>query len=189
MSFFKAEGIFLRHQYLIQILFSLAIILLLTSCTDRTPVQDVPEQWGQQFSSEEINFSFSYPDNWLLVTDSYQNDTLTVQLKANSDDINLVVTALPVFMGKAEIITEVQELLRKSLYNLQSVYEFSEREISGREIVIIDAAAGDRESVLTRTAAFSEVDRTYVFTVFCKEESHINGMADLELILASVTLE
>jgi len=145
VSFFKAEGIFLRHQYLIQILFSLAIILLLTSCTDRTPVQDVPEQWGQQFSSEEINFSFSYPDNWLLVTDSYQNDTLTVQLKANSDDINLVVTALPVFMGKAEIITEVQELLRKSLYNLQSVYEFSEREISGREIVIIDAAAGDRE--------------------------------------------
>ncbi len=188
MSFIKAIGIYLRHQYLIQILFGFAIILLLTSCTGRNPVQDVPEQWGQQFLSEEINLSFSYPDNWSLVSDGYRNNTLTIQLKANSDDINLVVTALPVAMGKTEIITEMQELLSKSLYNLQSVYDYSEREISGREIVIIDAAAGKREQVLTRTAAFSDDGRTYVFTVFCNEESHINGMADLELILASVTL-
>ncbi|MEW5785887.1 MAG: hypothetical protein AB1767_12585 [Bacillota bacterium] len=139
-------------------------------------------------ASGEDGLSFTYPDDWVVVKETSRNGIATLQLDKQSEQaaVKLIVTILPVALNRDELVKKAAELLESSLYSVQPVQQEEEKEISGRRITFLDAVAGDKEKVLTRTAVFADEGRSYLLTMMAREDTFFTAIAELEQILNSL---
>jgi hypothetical protein len=125
-----------------------------------------------------------------MAKETDREGTLTLRLEKQGDEaVNLVVTVLPVALNRDELLLEAQKMLEASLYRIQILHEAKEQEISGRRMILIDAVAGEKEKVLTRTAVFSDGKRTYLLTLLAKEAAFASAVAEFARVLASLGLD
>ena len=147
--------------------------------------------WTQKLPDRELKVFFPSLDGWTIVKETNRQGVLSYQLEQADDEetIKLVATILPTILSDDELAVEAQSLLEAGLYNIQSMEEPGRKEVSGLHIVFIDAVAGEKESVYTRTAGFSAQGRSYFFIVLAKEESFLYAISELEKIFVSTEFE
>ena len=174
-----------KLPYVIFFCFTLLLPLSLFSCNDDIILYD---GWEQRLSELEPDFSYAYLNDWTAVKETYREGIVSLQLEQQIDDdtIILVVTILPIILNQNEIISETQKMLESSLYQLRSIQVEKLNDTLSQAVIMLDAVAGDKESIYVRSAGFSKSGRTYLFTVLAREESFPKATAELENILAAI---
>ncbi len=166
--------------------------LFLVSCTEEEDILlNGQDGWVQKLPDREIDAPLPSLEGWTLVKETRRQGILSFQLEQiyGEETIKLVMTILPTIMSEDELAVEAKSLLEAGLYNIQSMEKLEGKEVSGLRIVLIDAVAGERESVYVRTAGFSTKGRSYFLIALAKEESFPYATSELEKILASPEFE
>jgi len=80
-------------------------------------------------------------------------------------------------------------LLESSLYRPRSIQVERNQHIADHPVIVIDAIAGEVDSIFVRTVGFSMKGRSYFFTVLSREEAFPQATDELEKIITSIKSE
>ncbi len=158
--------------------------LIITSCAGNDPAQD---HWGQKYTSDLYEFSFAYPQDMEIKTEKIRNGAVTIHLVQTSGKaMQLVFYMVPEVFSQEELAAEAQMLLDSSLYRIQSIYEKGTEEITGHQVTLIEALAGEKEVIKAGAAAFSSGERSFFITVIAPEENYEPALENLYKVVESI---
>jgi len=158
--------------------------LIITSCAGNDPAQD---DWGQRYTSGMYEFSFAYPQEMEIITEKVRDSAVTIHLEQSSgNDMQMVFYTAPEVLNQEELASEAQMLLNSSLYWVRSITEKGTEEITGHQVMLIEALAGEKEVIKAGAAAFSSGGRSFFIIVIAPEENYEPAMDNLYRVVESV---
>jgi len=168
------------------------ILVLLLSCSKNDSQVDglsVESGWALRHSEREHGLDLGFIENWIVLSETYRNGVLSVELEhfINDESIVLVLTVLPTILTGDELESELQGLLEASLHWINNLEKAGTEDIAGKEVIYLDASAGFRNDLFVRSAGYSSQGKTYIFTLLTGEDVFPDAVIELkQLILASL---
>lgn len=144
------------------------------------------------YSNKAFGSSFPIPAGWLLVEETEREDVLTLKLEDKERESSFItVTVFPAtLLSPDETVDQAEQLLRKSLYQLQEPVEHGELTLSGgRKLPLLTALAGNLERVDAWSAVFCSDSYHALITLVSRQEHFDIHKTEFQVMLDSFKLE
>lgn len=180
-----------HKKYLICGFLLMVTMMFAAACGSPFSQEPVPETndsfvLSEKYTHADYNMSLGYPSGWEIASEKVRHDVLTVRLVDSADKSSVIVTVMPQAMNFDELISEARNLLENSLYNPILEEETEEKVLSDQSFTFLEARAGEKERLVSRSAVLSEKEESYIFILLSREDDYSKNEKVFHEILGSL---